>query len=447
MARAIMGGTEEMRQHERYLPKHPAESDGVYRQRIKKAFLDNFVGMAIEKANGKIFSQEIAVADLPPEIETLIENIDRQGRSLNAFIMDVSAQAFCDGISFAMVDMPRKPEGAVTLAEEQALGLRPYAVHVKPSSVLETLSEMIGGVETLTRVRIKECVSVPDAEWGYTEIEQVRVWYKESGLVRWELYRQGGEFKAWVMVDQGFTTFKNIYLIPFYTNRTGFMEGLPPFQNIAESTVEHWQWKSEHAHALSMCCFGMYTATGVPEEFAFQVGPAKTQTCTSPDAKFGVLETSGEGVTLAENALKAIESRIESAGVSLRVENAGTVTATAAALDSDETNAGLKAVAHGFSNSIEQMVSAFAEILGVDIGNAEVEVNDDFGTKKGSDAGLVELGKARALGDISRKQYLDTLLWRGELPEDFDIDANEEELSSEAPAMGSIGSDNTEAAV
>jgi hypothetical protein len=329
-----------------------------------------------------------------------------------------------------------------TIADEKALGVRPYAIHIKPQQIIETVSEMINGVETLTRLRIAESITVQDG-WEYSAINQIRVWYREQSVtgpvVRWELYRQN-EKQEWYLFDKGATTFKGIYLVPFYANRCGYMEGLPPFQNIAEANLEHWQWKSEHAHSLSMCCFGMYTATGVPDDFKMEVGPAKCLRSSSPETAFGVLETTGTGVTLAADTLKAIESRIETTGVNLRVENAGKVTATAAALDSEDTNAGLKAVAEGFSDSIELLFQYFAEIMNQDVNSVgEVEVNTDFGQAKGTQSGLQELTKARAQGDISRNQYLDSLIWRGELSPDFDKDLNEEELQQEGPPLGSIG--------
>ncbi len=448
LVRTLMGGTFAMRQAKTvYLPKHPAESENVYRTRLEKTFLDNFVEDAISKATGKLFAKEIKADNLPTEIETLIENIDRQGRGLNPFMMDVARQAFIDGISYVMADMPPKPGNVVTLADEKQAGLRPYAIHIKPCCILEVLSEMIGGVATPTRVRIMECVQESNPEgWGHSEVDQVRVWYRDqqpdgSPLVQWETYRQQktktGEIE-WVLYDQAPTTFKAIYLVPFYTNRSDFMMGVPGFQNIAESNLEHWQWKSEHAHALSMCCFGMYTATGVPEEFKFEVGPAKCQTSNNPDAKFGVLETTGTGVTLSADTLRAIESRIATSPVNLRVENAGQVTATAAALDSEETSAGLKAIANGFSDSIETLFQYFGEMMGIDATSAEAEVNTDFGVKHGTDVGLQEIGKYRALGDISREGALDVLRWRGEIPPDFDVAADAEKISQEGPALGMI---------
>lgn len=445
MIRAIMGGTEHLRTHKEYLPQHPAEGDSVYEQRLQRTFLSNFIGMAINKASGKVFAKEVAVAEVPENIKTLLEDIDRQGSALHPFVMDVGKQAFQDGISFVLVDVPRA-DGIETLADEKKLGIRPYAIHVKPSCILEIKSGVMNGSMAIERVRIKENVFEQYGDWGETEREQIRVWIREpSGLVRWELYRRAdGDLHDWVLFDSGATSFRSIYLIPFYTNRVGFCEGEPPFQDVAEATIEHWQWKSEHAHALSMCCFGMYTAVGVNEEFKFSVGPAKAQISSSPEAKFGVLETTGTGVTLAAETLKAIEDRIDAVGVHLRVENGGQVTATAAALDSEETASGLKAVAKGFGDSIELMLIAFAEIMGLDPNNAgEVKVNDDFGAKHGTDVGLTELGKARALGDISRNNYLLSLKWRGELPEDFDIEVNSEELSAEEPALGgNIGVDN-----
>lgn len=438
LCRCIMGGTFAMREAgQKYLPKHPAESDGVYKTRLEKTFLDNFVSQSIDKATGKLFAKQVKVDDVPSEIATLIENIDRQGRALDPFMMDVARQAFTDGVSFVMADMPPS-DGIRTLAEEKQAGIRPYALHVKPADILETVSEMIGGVETLTRVRIREVLSVPDG-WDYVTIEQIRVWYRENGVVRWELYRQEKDRKTWYLYDEGMTTFKAIYLVPFYTNRTGFMEGEPPFQNIAESNLEHWVVKSEFSHALSMQCFGMLTATGVNLEDQIEVGPGKVLKASAPDAKFAYAEPTGAGITLVSDALKAIESRIETAGVNLRVENAGKVTATAAALDSEDTNAGLKAVANGFSDSIELLFQYFAEMMGQPTENAgEAHVNDDFGSRKGTDAGMAEIAKGRALGDISRAAWVEIMQWRNEIPADFDIEADAERIAEEGPPLSSF---------
>ena len=156
------------------------------------------------------------------------------------------------------------------------------------------------------------------------------------------------------------------------------------------------------------------------------------------------METSGEAVTLSLNAIKAVESRIESAGVNLRVENAGEVTATAAAIDSEDTDAGLKAIAQGFSDSCELLFQYFTEMQNGDVNNAgECSFNDDFGTAKGTPQGLTSLDKARALGDISKAAYLHELVRRGELDEGFDVEADIELSDSEGPDLAILTNTQT----
>lgn len=443
LVNTLMGGTFAMRAAKtKYLPKHPAESDGVYETRLQKTFLDNFLDLAVAKACGKVFKKQIMLKDVPPQLEELLDDVDLQGSGLDPFAQEVGRQSLASGISYILVDVPPS-NGAKTAAEERAAGIRPYLVHIKPDSVLEILSERVNGKESLKRVRLKESVEERDGDWGFKTVDQVRVLEMREGVMCYDVYREhqvDGAKKEWVKQPDlsGVTTFPAIFLVPFYSNRVGFMIGEPGFQNIAESTLEHWQVKSEYMHALTMSCFCMYTASGVPDGFIFEVGPTKTLAATDPNANFGVIETTGKGVELAERALAGIESRIETSGVNLRVENAGKVTATAASLDSAETNAGLMAVAQNWSDSWELVLYYMASILGVD-SKAEVEVCTDFGGLRGTQAGLTELGKARQLGDISREQYLGALIWRGELQEDFDLDANEEELASEGPALGIMG--------
>lgn len=448
LVRDLLSGTEGMiAAGKRRLPQHPAESDGSYRVRLEGNTLTNFLAQAIEKANSRIFAKEITLTDIPSEIEPLLENIDLQGRDLNSFAMDVLQQAFADGVSYILVDKPLALD-VKTKADEAASGIRPYAVHVQACCLLEVMAEMIAGVQTITRVRIKECSQVPNGEWGYVEQDRIRVLIRDAatGAIGFQLWEEqqkqdarGQTYTEWVKVDEGATGMKRIALVAVYTKRVGFMEGLPPFQATAELNLDHWRVKSEQKAALTMNCFEMLAATGVPDGWTAVVGPSKVQIATDPEAKFYYLSPSGAGVTLSAEYLKTIESQIDTASASLRVENGGNVTATAAALDSEEGCAGLKAVAEAAGDSLETMLSYFAEMMGLDPEKTgEVDVNSDFGAKKGSDVGLQELGKMRIAGDISRDSYIAELIRRGELAPDFDVAANDEEINQEGPSLASM---------
>ena len=442
LCRDLLSGTEGMiAAGERRLPRHPGETVGNYNVRIKGNTLTNFLAQAIDKANSRIFAKEITLTDIPPEIETLLENIDLQGRDLNSFAMDVLWQAFADGISYILVDKPMA-EGVKTKADEAAKGIRPYAIHVQACCLLEVMSEMISGVQTITRVRIKECSHVPAGEWGYVEQERIRVLIRDpaTGAIGYQLWEesqgQGNLAKEWVCIEEGATGMKRIALVPVYTQRVGFMEGLPPFQATAELNLDHWRVKSEQKAALTMNCFEMLAATGVPEDWVATVGPAQVQRSSNDAARFSYLSPTGKGVELAAAYLKDIEAQIDPASASLRVENGGNVTATAAALDSEEGCAGLKAVAESYGDALEMVISFMAEMMGLDPEKTgDVDVNSDFGARKGSDIGLQELGKMRLSGDISRKSYIAELIRRGELDASFDMDVDTEQLGQEGPVL------------
>jgi len=447
LCRDIYGGTATMiKAGRRHLPQHLAESEASYAQRLKATILSNFVQQAVSKAVGKIFSKPITLRDnVPKAIAAACENIDRQGRALDPFLMDVTTAAFVDGVSYILADFPLGA-GITTLADEQALKLRPYAIHIKAEDILEILTEQRGGETIITRLRISEEFNRPvPGTWEYEEVEQVRVFILEGDRVSWELWREvetqnlaslQPDNDRFALVDSGVTSFTRIPLVPVYTNRTGYMVGTPPFQHVAELNLRHWRLTSEQTFTCSMQSFAMLGASGVSTDSVIEVGPCKKLFSKSPESKFYYVEPTGKGAEIGRIELKSIEAAIETVGAMLRVERAGQVTATAAAIDSEETNASLKAVALGIKDSIEELFGHFARILGLgEDAGGEVVVNTDFGAPRGTDAGLNTLAALNMAGKLSDLRMLAELQYRGELSPDFDHEKNQAELATEAETM------------
>jgi len=452
LTRDLLGGTPAMKRAGRkWLPEHPGEiGGGNYNLRLAGNVLTPFTAQAIDKANGKLFAKQITLTDVPPQIAALMEDFDLQGRDFNAFAMDATRSAWADGVTYILADEQKPDKKIVTAADRTAANLRPYAVHIKACCLLDpVVSEMIGGKRTITRIRIKECTQVPDGKWGYREQERIRVLERwPDGSIIYQIWeeQETANGKEWVMIEEDITAMKQIYLIALYTNRTGFMIGEPAFQATAELNLAHWRVTSELQNTVTMSCFEMLAATGVTkEDWSGDVGPNKIARCVAPDGKFYWLSPSGSGAKIASDYLKDIEARIESAGASLRVERAGNVTATAAAIDSEEGCAGLKAVAECNSDALELLLQYFAEMLGLDTKKAgSVAINTDFGAAKGSDAGLTSLDKALALGKLSEESYFEIMGWRGETPSDFDIELNRERLAAEGPSLGTLTNRNAQ---
>lgn len=445
LTRALLSGTAGMKAAGRiWLPEHPGEvGTGNYEVRLRGNVLTPFVEQAISKGNGKLFAKPIALTDVLPELLPLLENIDLQGRDFNSFAMSVVKSAWADGVSYVLVDKPVAAD-VKTVADEKIKGIRPYAIHIEAANLLEVLTEMINGALTIVRVRIKECSRVQDGQWGYRDQERVRVLERlADGTVIYQLWEErenvSGGKKEWAVVEEEITAMKRINLVAIYTNRVGFFEGEPAFQATAELNLAHWRVTSELQTTVTMSCFEMATFFGFEEGFVPKVGPCQSVISTDPEAKAGWMSPSGKGAEIAANYLKDIEARVETASANLRIESPGKVTATAAAIDSEETCAGLKAIAECNSDAFELMLQYFAELIGTDPAKAgTVKINDEFGQRRGTDAGLTSLDKALALGKLAEESYWEIMAWRNETPPTFDVALNHERLAAEGPPLSTL---------
>jgi Domain of unknown function (DUF4055) len=432
LPRALMGGTTAMREAARtYLPQHPAESDGSYVLRLAGTTLYNGFAETVTSQAGKFYGEPVILGEnVPPALVELCENIDGQGRALTPFMVDATKEGFVDGLSFILVDYPQVVEGA-TMADVRRAGARPYWILVTAAQLLGWRTENQNGQQVLAQVRISETDEEEDGEFGSKVVQRVRV--LEPG--RWRLYErreinaQGD--KRWMLAEEGTTSLPYVPLVPVYINRTGYMEGAPPLRTLAELNQEHWISSSEQRRALSFARFAMLLLKGfgsAKDNPGIVVAPDKIL-YGSVDADAKYIEHGGAGIEAGRKDIEDIERRMQTAGMELRVENAGTVTATAAAIDSAETNAGLKAVAKGIEDSIEQALQITADIMRLPTGG-EVEVNDDFGANVIA-GNVSELSLLRSGGNISQPTLWEELKRRGVLDEDFDADKEQVLLAAE----------------
>jgi hypothetical protein len=444
LVRDLYGGTKAMiAAGEKWLLKLPGEDEANYKTRLHQNILTNFVKQAVGKSAGKIFSKPITLKDdVPEEIQTLCKNVDRQGRNIDAYFFHRAKGAFLDGISYVLVDMPTAVK-AVTRADEKAQNIKPYLVDVDANALLECTSEMIGASQVLSRIRILEVAKEPNGEWGQKEIKQVRVLQRVAftnaqgnpdSLVYFAIYRENPADKKWYVWKSGTTSFKEIPLFPIYANMTDFMEGEPVFQETAELNLEHWRSKSEQLNALMFGRFAMLGGSGVKSDDQVTVGPAMKLFTSDPQGKFYYVESNGVGMDQGWKHLQSIEKAIETASATLRIENQGRVTATAAAIDSDETNSMYKVIALGMKECIERIFDVLGECIGLgEDKGGHVELNTNFGTSKGSDVGLQEIGKLVVANKLSPQSAILNLIWRGELPNDFDAVQNQAEIDALPP--------------
>jgi hypothetical protein len=428
-----MGGTAAMRAAgERFMPRHKAEEDATYKARLHSTTLFNAFKDTVLKQTGKMFAKPIAPNDDVPEtLELLCENIDGQGRALTPFAMDVAQNAMVDGIAYILVEFPQLSDGdkLVTYADQKAAGARPYWVMLTADQILGWRTEERGGAQRLTQLRFKEVVTEADGTYGERSVERIRVLTPGAYEV-WERIKDNTTQARYQLVQEGTTTTSEITLVPVYTNRTGFLEAAPPLSSLAELNEEHWVSSSENRHALTFLRFAMIAFEGFSQEEVntVVVGPDKGIAVPS-GGSVSYVEHTGKGIEAGFSDIDRIEKRMETAGMTVRIEGAGSVTATTSAINSAESNAALKAIAKGLEDSIAMALQHTADMLKLPSGGT-VTVYDGFADN--APVGTVdEMLKLRATNNISRATLWDILKQRAILPEDFDADAEEVRLEAD----------------
>ena len=423
----LMGGTEALRSAgEDYLPKHAAESDNNYRERLGRSVLVNYFRRSVLSLVGKPFSNPIILEDdMPPALVEISEDIDHQGNHINVFASNVFQDGLLKGLTHILVDYPNTVEAGVATKEDEVnLNATPYFIHIAPENILAAYAEQRNGKEFLTHVRIYE----EDVERdGFDEIIIQRVRVLEPG--KWQLWRKGAKNK-WSLESEGITSLDYIPLFTFYADREGFMTAHPPLTDLAWVNIAHWQSSSDQTNILTVARFPMLAASGVNEDEAqVKVGPRQLLTTQSADGKYYYVEHTGAAIESGRQHLEDLKEEMSILGIEL-LKKTGDATATAKAIDTAENLSMLQKMTLMFSDILEQAYQAAADWLKLGK-SGSVRINTDFGLALGDQTDQGTLLAARTGKEISHKAFVRELQRRKILADDFDMEADQAELDAE----------------
>lgn len=347
---ALLGGTPAMRAAKTlYLPKHPAESPDFYEYRLGVSTLFNGLRKTVDTMSGKPFSEPLKINDdVPSAIKTYCENIDLEGRNLQAFSHEVFWWALAMGLSHILVEYPVGAD-TTTIAAQKASGARPYFVHIRANQVLGWRSARVRGVETLTQLRYLESVEVANGVWGTKIVQQVRLMTPTTI----ETFRQN-EKNVWVSQGVVPNTFGGIPLATVYTGRTGFMTACPPLLDLAYLNIEHWQSSSDQSNILHVARVPILFGKGFSEDTAITVGTQKAVANPDVQADLKFVEHSGAAIEAGRVSIQDIEDRMRVLGAQLLVKNGSgnRMTATEKSIDSAEADSALSLAALNLQDSL-----------------------------------------------------------------------------------------------
>lgn len=433
---ALLGGTPAMRKAAReFLPQWPNEERDSYEARLKVATLFPAFKRTIEVLAGKPFSKPLTIGDdVPAKLKTWTEDIDLQGRNLHSFSASLCEHALSYGLSGILVDYPRV-ENVVTVADEVASGVRPYWVHIKASQILGWRTARQNGKEVFTQLRLLECVTEDDGEFGEKEIEQVRVYYPG----RWEVWRETNKSKKeWTLHEQGTTTLQKIPFVPVYGNRTGFMTAVPPLLEMAFMNVKHWQSQSDQDCLMHVARVPILFATMLGEA-QITVGANSAIKAESPEADLKYVEHTGAAIEAGRLSLLDLEDQMRQAGAELLVIKPGNITEAQTLADNEQGMCALQRIVVDLQDSIAAAMQLSAEWVGERDGG-HVAIYQDYGSATLADASATLLKDLSGIGGLSKQTVFEELQRRGSIRPELKWEDELARMELEGPPLGSMGS-------
>lgn len=439
---ALLGGTLAMREAgEEHLPRWPQEEGEAYERRKNSATLFPAYHRTVQTLTGKPFSKPIAIGEKVPEaIKTWLDDVDLQGRNLDAFASSLMEKTLGYGLGGILVECPPRPGDVVTRAQEESIGLRPYFVQVHATQVLGWRSQYTPGKGwTLTQLRIMEEVEVEDGPYGIKCVAQVRL--LEPG--KWSTHRKvDAASDEWAMFQDGTTSLNYIPFVPTYGQRIGFMMGVPPLIELAHMNIKHWQSQSDQDTIVHVARVPILVATGVSDDnFAVVVGASTCVKLTDENADLKFVEHTGKAIEAGETSLKTLKDEMRQAGAELlvigqRVE----VTATQVASENELGTCALQRISQGEEDALDQALQMMADYAKLGDGG-NVTLFNDFGIASLSDASAELLFKMATSGKISDESFHEEMQRRNIVSPDLSWEEEKERLDAEGPPPGMVGLD------
>jgi len=418
-------GTEALRaKTTAYLPMGPAEEHETYTRRLYRSRFYNVFRRAVKGLGGILLETPPTLDDAADKVfHDDATNIDGQGTALEVFAREVAEQGVRRGWGLILVDAPTAPGPRLTQAEANALGLRPYWIHIPADAVRNLRTKVIGGVTIIDQLTYRETVEKAKGEFEVEEVSRWRVLRYNNGAPGWQVWESPTQKGQPALIEEGtWAGFDRIPLAVFYAgDRRGVLDCDPPLWDLTETNLDHYIVANEHRHCLHVASVPVAVFTGVPDgkdlTWAPDVGIVLPENATAQ-----YLEHSGAALGQTRQELQDLESRMANQSLAMVFrETRAAETAEAKRIDKAAQDAQIAVMATGLKDALEQAFVWHARFRGIEAGDAPiVRVNTDF------EDYLLEAGELAVYLDLVREERMsletlwDMMLRAKRLPPDFD---------------------------
>jgi len=455
----LMGGTNAMRlAGEVYLPREEAETVKGYQNRIQRSFLLNVYKRTVKKLAGEVFSKPVIFSEeINATLKEYLNDIDLEGNNINVLGFKHFADSVAYGVSHILVDYPEvnlQEENGIMFVlndgkreifsqkQEKAMNLRPYCSIISASNIIGWRFEKINGVNTLSSVRIKDSISIPDGAFGEKIVDRIRV----LKIGSYETYVANDEFGGMDLLSSGITGLNYIPLFSFFTgeNINGLVCDIS-MMGLAELNLEHWQSSSDQRnilHYARMITFLGVALDAVQDDKQVVLGCNQIVHTSDPSGDLKVVETSGRAIEAGSNDLRQLETSMGLFGLGIEEKRPDRETATSNLLSHISASSTLKNWALNYDDLYNNVINCMMDYMALDKPKENViKVNTDLIPSVGSTTVqmILESYKEDA---IDQETFLIEMKRRGLIRDSADLNEimkrTEEEKEKKLESMKSI---------
>lgn len=419
---AVTRGTNYIRDLcETYLPQEPREDDEAYQTRVARSVLSPYTNRLIETAAGAILRKPIHVEGDQYWLD-MCQNVDGLGSSINEYARRALVSSLTYGHSAILVDYPTAT-GAMNLAEERAMGRRPYFVHIDAPQIWGWRKE--SGTNRLLQVRIHDYDVKPLNDFGEEQVETMRVIYPG----RYDLYTLGQETVEFT--ETGDYSLLEIPLVPIYSNRRGLLFSQPPLLDIANLNITHYQRQADLIHALHIAAMPTLVLEGWDDTTGSATMGVNYAIAMQPGNKAYYVQADATSFDAQMSELQSLESQMSTLGVTkLFGQKFVAESAEAKRIDQAQSNSVLSIISQELESALNQAFEFAAQYVGIEAPEITIDRDFDYYRLIGQDVAV--LSQLNAAGKISDAMLLE-ILRRGEiLPDNVNIE-DEMEAAGKSP--------------
>ena len=481
LCRALMAGTSGVRAlGEVGLPRWPSEELAFWKMRASITQVARYYARIVQATVGMIVADPPTLNDgTNPLIVADWEDIDGRGTHGEVFARQVCDDAINGGFSAILVDAPPVPEGlSLTLADEQALGLRPFWVLIPAERLLswtvETpdwaglLADYTNGVLTAEQVKayakqtilrqvvIHEPTDAPTGAYGSATKDRYRVLRLTDAGVTFTVYEKqmatNGAGERFALIASGMMRaaggrpFTEIPLATVEAGRlTAPFVAEPPLLGLAEVNLDYYQVCADRRYMMRLCHsptlflagFDTPSDDGTGAQTVIKIGPNSVLRSSDASAKASYVAADPRALDSSQTEREELIRQMATLGMSFLAKDKrnGVETAAGRQLDDAAENASHAVVARGLQDGLEQALKFHAQYRGVPV--PQITVNTSYASPTIDAQIAAVLWQAVVANKIDVETWIEYLR-TGQLPDDFDAAAYALEVMAASEAQGTV---------